>query len=759
MVKVRASAPMPRVNSKKGQQAFSRRARRTTGSHWAGSSARPRANSVGEIRCQVTVGPGQECPPLLELGEGSLSVETAGDRDRHGPSVGGPRSSPCRGRSPPPGRWDTDRVTHGRAEIHELLVANDLRPSRALGQNFVADGNTVRRIVRLAGITPGRRVVEVGAGLGSLTLALAEAGASVTAVEVDRYVLPVLRSQVEPLGVRVVEGDALRLDWDELLVGPPPGGGPADDRPWALVANLPYNVAVPVVIRVLEEAPQVASLLVMVQREVGERLAARAGDEAYGAVSVKVAYWATAAVVGRVSASVFIPMPRVESVLVRLDRRPDRHGVGPGSPAYERLFAVVRAGFAHRRKMLRRSLEGLVAPGGVRGHGDPAHGPGRGAVARGVGAAGLMDAGPGPASVGGPGRADGATGERSGRCALDGPGRDGHRGAVGAGQADPRRCRSPGVRSDGYHLLRVRDGLDRSGRLPVDRCGEGPHRLDRSCRGRGGPGPGRPAPSATVPVGHDNLVTRALAAVGPDGPGRPGEADPGRRRARRRLCRCRRRPSVGGLLRSGGGRRPGRGRPLLPVRGPGVGGRHRRGGHPAALPGAALHAAARALRRGHRRRLPGLGRDGRRRRAARADGVRLQRPGGARPCASSPGWPGGGRSSSRPPAAGPGWPAAARPGSSRAVPTDRSWGADRPCVSEGNRRSWSRCEPSSRCRGDDRRVLIGGGTRCPTPARSPGAELLAGGPPLPAGGLQHLLVLLLAHALAPLLDLYRDLLQ
>jgi 16S rRNA (adenine1518-N6/adenine1519-N6)-dimethyltransferase len=144
-------------------------------------------------------------------------------------------------------------------------------------------------------------------------------------------------------------------------------------------------VAVPLVVKVLEEAPQVSSLLVMVQREVGERLAARAGDEAYGAVSVKVAYWATAAVVGRVSAQVFIPRPRVESVLVRLDRNPERTGAsgvgggagaggaddgvvnggvvnGPGSPAYDRLFSVVRGGFAHRRKMLRRSLDGLVLP-------------------------------------------------------------------------------------------------------------------------------------------------------------------------------------------------------------------------------------------------------------------------------------------------------------------------------------------------------------------------------------------------------------
>jgi 16S rRNA (adenine1518-N6/adenine1519-N6)-dimethyltransferase len=260
---------------------------------------------------------------------------------------------------PSAGRCHTDRVTHGRSEIHELLLANGLRPSRALGQNFVADGNTVRRIARLAGVEPGAPVVEIGAGLGSLTLALVEAGAEVTAIEVDRYVLPVLRSQVEPFGVTVVEADARTLDFTELL---------GDRKGWSLVANLPYNVAVPLVIRVLEEAPQVASLLVMVQREVGERLAARARDEAYGAVSVKVAYWARASVVGKVPSSVFIPRPRVESVLVRMDRRPDQPvptgdgQVGPGDPGYERLFAVVKGGFAHRRKMLRRSLEQLVVP-------------------------------------------------------------------------------------------------------------------------------------------------------------------------------------------------------------------------------------------------------------------------------------------------------------------------------------------------------------------------------------------------------------
>ena len=162
-------------------------------------------------------------------------------------------------------------------------MANDLRPRRSLGQNFVADANTVRRIVRLSGVASGDHVVEVGAGLGSLTLALAETGAEVTAVEVDPAVLPVLREQVEPRGVRVVEGDARTLDWNELL---------GEAGSWSLVANLPYNVAVPLVVRVLEEAPRIASLLVMVQREVGERLAARSGEEAYGAVSVKVAYWA-----------------------------------------------------------------------------------------------------------------------------------------------------------------------------------------------------------------------------------------------------------------------------------------------------------------------------------------------------------------------------------------------------------------------------------------------------------------------------------
>lgn len=240
-------------------------------------------------------------------------------------------------------------MTLSRPEIRRLLDEHGLRPSRARGQNFVADANTVRRIARLAEVGPGDRVIEIGAGLGSLTLALAETGASVTAVEVDRGLVPVLRSVVAPVGVRVVEADALALDWGALL----------GDGPWALVANLPYNVATPLVADLLDRVPAISRMLVMVQREVAERLAAVPGDEGYGAVSVKVAYWATASVAGLVPASVFVPVPKVESALVRIVRREV-----PAVAAADRelLFRLVGTGFGQRRKMLRRSLAGHVSP-------------------------------------------------------------------------------------------------------------------------------------------------------------------------------------------------------------------------------------------------------------------------------------------------------------------------------------------------------------------------------------------------------------
>ncbi len=239
-------------------------------------------------------------------------------------------------------------MTLSGADVRRLLDTYGLAPSRARGQNFVVDPNTVRRIARLSGVGAGDHVVEIGAGLGSLTLALAETGASVTAIEIDSGLVPALRSVVEPVGVAVVEGDALRLDWSALL----------DGDGWILVANLPYNVATPLVADLLDGVPAISRMLVMVQREVAERLAAGPGDDAYGAVSVKVAYWATAKVVGRVPATVFHPVPNVESALVRIDRRP-APAVGPEADP-EWLFRLVRAGFGQRRKMLRRSLAGLV---------------------------------------------------------------------------------------------------------------------------------------------------------------------------------------------------------------------------------------------------------------------------------------------------------------------------------------------------------------------------------------------------------------
>jgi 16S rRNA (adenine1518-N6/adenine1519-N6)-dimethyltransferase len=239
------------------------------------------------------------------------------------------------------------------ASIRSLLDAHGVRPSRALGQHFLADPNTARRIVRLAGVEPGDRVVEVGPGLGSLTVALCDAGASVLAVELDRHLVAALEEVVAGLPVRLVVADALEVDWDALLAG---DAGEASAR-WSMVANLPYNVATPLVVRGLETAPMIGRYLVMVQREVGERLAAAPGTRAYGAVTVRVAYYAEARVVGVVPPGVFVPRPNVESALVRLERR-DAPPVDV--PDVDRMFTLVRAGFATRRKTLRRALGAVV---------------------------------------------------------------------------------------------------------------------------------------------------------------------------------------------------------------------------------------------------------------------------------------------------------------------------------------------------------------------------------------------------------------
>ncbi|MCA1846807.1 MAG: 16S rRNA (adenine(1518)-N(6)/adenine(1519)-N(6))-dimethyltransferase RsmA, partial [Actinobacteria bacterium] len=221
-------------------------------------------------------------------------------------------------------------------DVRGLLAAHDLRPSRALGQNFLADPNTARRIVRLAGVGPGDRVLEVGPGVGSLTVALAEAvspGGEVLALELDRHLVPVLSEVVADLpAVRVVQGDAMTADYDTLLTG---------DRPWTMASNLPYNIATPLMARLLDEVPALRSLSVMVQKEVAERLAAPPGTPDCGAISVKVAYHATAQIVGVVPPTVFVPRPKVDSAIVRFERRP---APPVDVPSADGLFALARTG-------------------------------------------------------------------------------------------------------------------------------------------------------------------------------------------------------------------------------------------------------------------------------------------------------------------------------------------------------------------------------------------------------------------------------
>jgi 16S rRNA (adenine1518-N6/adenine1519-N6)-dimethyltransferase len=212
-----------------------------------------------------------------------------------------------------------------------------------LGQHFLIEPALARRIVELAEIGPGSHAVEVGAGLGSLTLALAETGAEVVAVELDRRLAPALHEVLaDRPAVRVEVVDALRANWSDLL---------GHTGPWTMVANLPYNVAVPVVMRVLEREPRVTRFLVMVQREVGERLTAGPGDPQYGALSLRVAYRAEAKVARRVPPSVFWPQPGVESVLVSMARR-----VPPVDVDEAALWEVIAASFAQRRKTMRGAL-------------------------------------------------------------------------------------------------------------------------------------------------------------------------------------------------------------------------------------------------------------------------------------------------------------------------------------------------------------------------------------------------------------------
>jgi len=242
-------------------------------------------------------------------------------------------------------------VTHSHNDISQLLSQHGLAPRRAFGQNFLVDPNTVRKIARLANVGPDDFVLEIGAGLGSLTLALAETGAHIVAVEIDNGVVEVLRDVVKHLpNVEVINADAMHLDWRPLV---------ARAAKWHVIANLPYNVATPLVADLLDGAPAVDHLLVMVQKEVAERFVAKPRTPAYGAVSVKIAYWADAFIAADVPATVFLPKPNVSSAMVDIRRKatPAVEGVDP-----QKLFALVRTGFGQRRKMLRRCLSTMVTP-------------------------------------------------------------------------------------------------------------------------------------------------------------------------------------------------------------------------------------------------------------------------------------------------------------------------------------------------------------------------------------------------------------
>jgi 16S rRNA (adenine1518-N6/adenine1519-N6)-dimethyltransferase len=236
----------------------------------------------------------------------------------------------------------------GPVEVRDLAARLGVRPTKALGQNFVHDPNTVRRIVRAADLDPTDVVVEVGPGLGSLTLALLPAAGSVYAIEIDPTLAGALPETVGKYApehadrLHVINQDAMKVATTDFA-----------QPPTALVANLPYNVAVPVVLHLLATLPSLRHGLVMVQKEVADRLTARPGSKIYGVPSVKLAWYASARPAGRVPPNVFWPVPNVDSGLVAFTRRDPPAGVDR-----KPVFAVIDAAFAQRRKTLRAALAG-----------------------------------------------------------------------------------------------------------------------------------------------------------------------------------------------------------------------------------------------------------------------------------------------------------------------------------------------------------------------------------------------------------------
>ena len=238
----------------------------------------------------------------------------------------------------------------GKSDLKDMMEKHDLRPSKSLGQNFVVDPNTILKIIRAANIEKGEQILEIGPGLGSLTSQLSVTS-KVVAIELDRYLIPALEEVLNHFGkrenVEIVQEDAMKIDWQEFFT--------QRQGVWKMVANLPYNIATPLLVTLLENAPEIQAIYVMVQLEVGERFAASPRSKAYGIPSVKAHYWAETKVLGKVSPNVFLPVPKVDSAILQIIRKSS-----PPEVNYANFSRLIQTAFQHRRKMIRKSLNTLV---------------------------------------------------------------------------------------------------------------------------------------------------------------------------------------------------------------------------------------------------------------------------------------------------------------------------------------------------------------------------------------------------------------
>ncbi|NLB42760.1 MAG: 16S rRNA (adenine(1518)-N(6)/adenine(1519)-N(6))-dimethyltransferase RsmA [Clostridiales bacterium] len=232
--------------------------------------------------------------------------------------------------------------------LKELLSRHGFHFSKSLGQNFLIDENILQKIIKGANISPHDKVLEIGPGVGTLTSAIAKQGAEVIAVELDRDLLPIMEETLEEYpNAKVIHGDILKLDLNQLIQDN------FQDTHFKVVANLPYYITTPIVMRFLEEELSYTSITVMIQKEVAQRMAARPDSKEYGALSVAVQFYTQPRIIGKVPAGVFMPQPKVDSMIITLEKR-NKPAVDVNSSAH--FFQVVKAVFAQRRKTLLNTL-------------------------------------------------------------------------------------------------------------------------------------------------------------------------------------------------------------------------------------------------------------------------------------------------------------------------------------------------------------------------------------------------------------------